>query len=200
MAIPKFPDFLKVVLLSLQDGREHPIQRGENSIKDYVIARFNLNEDDLKEMVPSGQQPKYYNRLSWSLTYLRKSGLVEMVSRGIFRITSLGVSELGNVDKINIKYLRKYQGFVEFTSGYIANDGNNREEDSRDDGISVDDSPEDNLSLAFNSLNNALISNLKEEVMRLTPDQFERLVIRLLLKMGYITLILTNLLDFLLIM
>ena len=182
MTIPKFPDFLGVVLQSLKDGKEHAIQKGNNSIKDYVIKEFSLTDSDLKELVPSGQQAIYYNRISWSITYLRKAGLIENVSRGVLKITDLGVSELRNIDQINIDYLRKFSSFRTFTNRNEAIEGHSQIVSDENEGM---DSPEMNLSKAYESLNHALVSDLKEEVMKLSPDQFERLVIKLLLKMGY---------------
>ena len=171
MTIPKFPDFLGVVLQSLKDGKEHAIQKGNNSIKDYVIKEFSLTDSDLKELVPSGQQAIYYNRISWSITYLRKAGLIENVSRGVLKITDLGVSELRNIDQINIDYLRKFSSFRTFTNRDEAIEGHSQIVSDENEGM---DSPEMNLSKAYESLNHALVSDLKEEVMKLSPDQFER--------------------------
>ena len=190
MTIPKFPDFLGVVLQSLQDGKEHAIQKGNNSIKDYIVKAFTLTESDLKELVPSGQQAVYYNRIYWALTYLKKAGLVEMKSRGVFQMTQVGFSELPNAKLITRKYLQKYPEFKSFISNDadktecgMSNDGFVSDNDSCDD--CGNDSPEMNLSNAYEKLNNALISDLKDEVMKLEPVRFEKLVIRLLLKMGY---------------
>lgn len=190
MTIPKFPDFLGVVLQSLQDGKEHAIQKGNNSIKDYIVKAFALTESDLKELVPSGRQAVYYNRIYWALTYLKKAGLVEMKSRGVFQMTQVGFSELPNAKLITRKYLQKYPEFKSFISNDadktecgMSNDGFVSDNDSCDD--CDNDSPEMNLSNAYEKLNNALISDLKDEVMKLEPVRFEKLVIRLLLKMGY---------------
>ena len=182
MTIPKFPDFLGVVLQSLKDGKEHAIQKGNNSIKDYVIKAFSLTDSDIKELVPSGQQPVYYNRIYWALTYLRKAGLIESKSRGSFIITQLGLSELPNSKKITRKYLQKYSDFRMFIGIET-----NSDELTQDKFLSTDDndSPEINLLQAYKNINNALISDLKEEVMKLEPARFESLVIRLLLRMGY---------------
>jgi restriction system protein len=182
MSIPKFPDFLGVVLQSLADKEAHSIQTGNKPIKDYVIQAFSLTESDLKEMVPSGQQLVYYNRITWAITYLRKAGLVENVSRGIIKITELGLSELKNIHKFNVNYFRKFTAFREFAAKDVDDVERTKGENSESENV---DSPEINLSNAYESLNHALISDLKEEVMKLSPDQFERLVIKLLLKMGY---------------
>ena len=155
MTIPKFPDFLGVVLQSLKDGKEHAIQKGNNSIKDYVIKAFSLTASDLKELVPSGQQTIYYNRISWSITYLRKAGLIENVSRGVLKITDLGVSELRNIDKINIDYLRKFSSFRTFTNRNEAIVGNSLiVSDETED----TDSPEMNLSKADDNILQIIIN------------------------------------------
>ena len=190
MTIPKFPEFLGVVLDALQDGKEHSIQKGDNSIKDYVVKAFSLTNSDLQELVPSGTQAIYYNRIYWALTYLKKAGLVEMRSRGIFKITPTGISELPNSKHITRKYLQKYSDFNNFIGVKTNKNGFGTNNDyCTNDNESCDDygndSPEINLSNAYESLNNALISDLKEEVMNLKPYQFEKLVIKLLLKMGY---------------
>ena len=86
-----------------------------------MVQAFSLTESDLKEMIPSGQQLVYYNRISWAVSYLKKAGLVENVERGVLKITDKGVSEFKNVHKFNANYFRKFS-FIQNISSRGADD------------------------------------------------------------------------------
>jgi restriction system protein len=110
MAVPGFQTFLRPILDVLSSGRE---VAHANLIQE-VADRLRLTEDDRAEMLPSGKQRRYANRIGWAKTYLAKSGLVETPRRGIVRITDRGRSALAQAEPIDMDFLRRYPEYLEF--------------------------------------------------------------------------------------
>ena len=176
MAVPKFFEFFEAFLLAVKDGDIHTTK----DVYTIIAANMNLADSDLQELIPSGKQTVYYNRIAWAKTYLHKAGLIEIVTRGKYRITENGKKALESNEKIDIKYLEKFKQFKEF----------HRNKNSNVDTIEIEiqeknESPMELFDATFEQINNVLSSQLIDEIMRLTPPEFERLVVKLLLKMGY---------------
>ncbi len=74
-----------------------------------------MSEEDRTKLLPSGQQPIFYNRVGWARTYLKKAGLLEDPKRGYFQITNRGKEVLDdNPSRIDMKFLRKFPEYIEF--------------------------------------------------------------------------------------
>ncbi len=148
-----------------------------------LALEFKLTDEERKELLASGNQPIFDNRVGWAKTYLKKAGLIDSPSRATFVITELGLKVLGkNPEKIDAKYLKQFPSFLEF----IHPDKNDVE--SEETVISQDTlnrTPEENLDKAYQQLRKSLASELLNKVIDLSPAFFERLVIDLLVKMGY---------------
>ena len=111
MAIPDYQSIMLPLLRLVGNEKEHSLR---DSI-DTLAVKFNLSDEDRKELLPSGQQATFNNRVGWARTYMKKSGLVESTRRGYFRITERGLEVLRqNPPKIDTAFLRQYPEFVEF--------------------------------------------------------------------------------------
>ena len=174
MAVPKFFEFFEVFLKVLSDDELHTAKEVRNAI----AVRMTLSEDDLAQMLPSGKQRTFDNRVMWARTYLDKAGLIETPSRGKYRITNAGKKALLSGEKIDLTYLEKSDDFKEFHKATTSSPNDNILEEK-------DESPLEVLESAFAQVTATLASQLMDEVMKLTPVEFERLVVKLLLKMGY---------------
>lgn len=174
MAVPKFYEFFKAFLKAVQDGELH----ASKEVKTFLATEMNLSEDDLNEMLPSGKQSRFDNRIMWARTYLDKAGLIETPVRGKYKITNEGKKALDSGKDIDLQYLAKFEKFKEFQSTVVPDGGNSAEEVK-------DKSPMEVLDSAFQQVEAALASQLIDEVMKLSPGQFEKLVVELLLRMGY---------------
>ena len=174
MAVPKFFEFFEVFLKSLKDGELHTAKE----VRAKVAEDMHLSDADLTELLPSGRQTTFGNRVNWARTYLNKAGLIETPVRGRYRITEEGKKALASGEKIDLKYLEKYDAFNLFHS--VATEGNQEITDE-----AVNESPMEALDAAFKQVNATLASELMDEVMKLTPTEFEKLVVKLLLQMGY---------------
>lgn len=174
MAVPKFFEFFEGFLRATQDGELHTAKE----VRETIAADMRITDADRAEMLPSGKQSTFDNRVAWARTYLDKAGLIETPMRGRYRITEEGRQALASGEKIDLKYLERSEKFQSFHSAAAADEADPRGEES-------DESPMEVLDAAFQQVNAALAGQLMDEVMKLTPAEFEKLVVKLLLNMGY---------------
>lgn len=177
MAVPEFQSFMLPVLNLFSDSKIHTT----NECMHIAIDYFNLNDSDIKLTVPSGKQTLVANRVYWTLTYLKKSLLIETVKRGEYRITDRGVTLLKtNPSRIDKKLLSQYEEYRLFSNqeNEVSN-FNNRE--NKNDEIT----PEENIDRIHKKINEQLSDDLLEIILDKDPYYFERLVMDVLTKMGY---------------
>ena len=109
-----FPDYETIMLPFLKfasDKKEHAMRE----VVDYISNFFTLTDDEKRELLPSGKQPKINNRVGWASTHLKKALLLESTKRGYFKITDRGLNVLRkNPPKIDNEYLKQFPEFVEF--------------------------------------------------------------------------------------
>ncbi len=178
MAVPKYYEFMKPLLSILSDGRVHKLQ----DLYAALAEHFHLTDEDRSEYIPSGRQPLYHNRIGWAKTYLNKAGLTEPTGRGLIRITDLGKSVLvDNPDQIDQKYLLKFPQFEEFVGSKIEPEQSLITTPIKE----TDRTPLEDLVNAYKKIYSRLQDELLQEVIQLSPDQFERLVVELVVAMGY---------------
>jgi restriction system protein len=159
--------------MSLADGREHSLSESF----EYISNKFKLNTEERAELLPSGQQLVVHNRIGWAKTYMKKANLIETTKRGYFKITERGEIVLKERPaQIDIQYLLRFPEFVEFRSikrGKV------------DIETSVINTPHESLESSYEIIRNELVQGLLNSIKESTPGFFEKLVIDLLLKMGY---------------
>lgn len=177
MAIPDYQTVMLPLLKYVGDGEEH-------SLRDTIEAlaeRFQLSPEERKELLPSGQQATFDNRVGWARTYMKKAGLVETTRRGHFRITERGKEALReDPATINVVFLERYPEFIEFRQAR-----RERNDKIHEAILAQEQTPEESLEAAYQKLRDGLATELLQTVMQCSPTFFERLVIDLLVKMGY---------------
>lgn len=179
MAIPDFQTIMLPLLVFASDGETHYIHEAVNSLAD----EFNLTGDERAALLKSGQQPIFYNRVGWARTYLKKSGLLEDPERGYFRITERGIDVLeDNPSKIDMKYLRRFEEYLEFRNPHQVTNDEEEELTSTD---LEELTPEEAIEETYQRIRSDLANELLESVIGSSPGFFEKLVIDLLVKMGY---------------
>mgnify|MGYP002535265630 CR=1 FL=1 len=178
MAIPKYFEMYRAFLECLQDGNVHTMK----DVKLHVIETFLLSDEDLAEMLPSGKQGVFDNRIGWCRTYLKKAALITSPARAQFIITDDGKKLISNPGDINDDTLMQFPEFVKFKKGESTDTGEDAEEIVK---VQVDETPQEILDRAHKELNNALANELLSEVLEMDPYRFESLVVELLVKMGY---------------
>lgn len=175
MAVPKFFDFFEAFLHAVEDGEIHTAKE----VREVIASSMNLSPADRAEMLPSGKQSTFDNRVAWARTYLDRAGLVKTPQRGKYCITAEGKQALASGEKIDLKYLEKSEAFKDFRS--VTSNGTQNVEEIEE----KEESPIEILDEAFLQINSVLASQIMDEVMRLSPTGFEKLVVKMLLNMGY---------------
>ena len=177
VAIPKYYEMHKPFLEFLKDGQTHTLKE----LKSYVSTCFALSEEDLAELLPSGRQTVFTNRIGWARTYLKKAGLIDSPARATFVITDEGKRVLhNNPSVIDVGFLMQYDSFREFQRSSSSEEGQ-----SPEGNVSESSTPDDEFENAFKKINKSLADELLGEVMKLSPPAFEQMVIDLMSKMGY---------------
>lgn len=178
MPIPDFQSLMLPLLKFTGDSQEHTMAEA----RDALAQKLSLSESETKELLPSGKQTIFGNRVAWSKVYLSQAGLLESPKRGVFKITTTGISVLKNPpEKITIKFLEQFEEFKEFR---YERKGSKSEKTS-DLHPEQSNTPEEALEQAAESLKKELSQQLLKQIKQNSPEFFERLVVDLLVKMGY---------------
>ena len=177
MPVPDFQTFFLPLLRLAADGKPHALA----DLRKAVQADLALSDEDVAEKLPSGTQTKFANRLAWASVYFVKAGVLNRVRRGIFQITDRGRDLLKEAtDRVTVKSLARYPGFMEFHRGSSA-----RSESASGQEKESVETPEERLAGSYKLLRDTLASELLEVVKKSSPSFFERLVVDLLVAMGY---------------
>ncbi len=179
MAVPKYDELMKPLLIAVSDGETYKMK----DVTALLAEQLNLSSGDLAEMLPSGRQTVFKNRVGWAKTYLKKAGLLDSPARATIVITNAGKQVVAdNPEKIDSKYLEQFPSFVDFASApEPLDDSNPASEVPKPSDLTPDDQLED----AYKEINDSLASDLLSEVLKIPPYTFEKFVVDLLLKMGY---------------
>ena len=179
MAIPTYEECMLPLMKIAEDGKEHLFREAI----DALINQFNLTEKEKQELLPSGSAFVINNRIGWARTYLTKAGLLLTTRRGYFRISEEGKKLLQKEPAfINTKMLKEYDAFNEFqTTKETDNSENNKTEHNIQQSIT----PHELLESGYLSIKNELADELLSTIKNISPPKFEKLVIDLLVKMGY---------------
>jgi restriction system protein len=179
------PDYQSVMLPLLQLAEDRKEEISTDDAVDALATRLSLTDDDLKEMLPSGVQRTFVNRVGWSATYMKKAGLLEPTRRGYYRITSRGQDLLKKKPSvINVKVLKQYPEFLEFQQLKGTRAGEKR--DSHKNPVDVAAvTPSEALENAYENLRDDLLNELLAKLKKSSPSFFESIVVELLVKMGY---------------
>lgn len=183
--IPDYQTLMLPLLQILSDGKEHELQ---SLIKD-LSDKFNLTEAERSELLPSGNQEIINNRVGWARTYLKKANLLSSPRRATFQITKDGLEVLKtNPKKIDNEFLHRIDVFNSWMTNFKANYKNQKEAELREAQAiesSTEKTPEELLDYSYQKLKDELAIEVLEKVKKSTPAFFERLVVDLLIRMGY---------------
>lgn len=178
--IPDYQSLMLPLLKIVSDGREHKYR----DLIEELAVEFQLTDEERKELLASGTQAIFDNRVGWAKTYLKKAGLIDSPKRAMVVITDLGLDILKtNPEKIDAKFLRQFPSFLEFQNASRTENEETEVETLPKD--TIEQTPEETLDLAYRRIRKALAAELLNKVVDLSPAFFERLVVELLVKMGY---------------
>ncbi|MCZ0939546.1 MAG: restriction endonuclease [Caldilineaceae bacterium] len=167
-------------LRALSDGKETPI----SIVRERIVASEGFTPSDLSEMLPSGRQTVFTNRVSWAVIFMERAGLIQRSSRGVYQLADEGRSVLQRAPKlINLELLSKYPSFVEWRKRANESSGTTKDESEKDQEIT--DTPEELMDRADLQLRAELQSDVLERIRSAPPAFLERVVVDLLGAMGY---------------
>ena len=180
MPIPDFQSIMLPLLKILADGKVYKYRE----IIEALVREFQVTEAERKEMLPSGQQEIFANRVGWAKTYLKKAGLIDSPQRATFVISEKGKEILSqNPARIDTKFLRQFPEFQEFNRVNKQNETITVESNLL--ASDQEQNPEELLANSYQEIRQALATDLLSILRKLSPDDFEKLVVELLIKMGY---------------
>ncbi len=178
MAIPDYQSIMLPLLEFISDSKEHKMR----NVTDELALKLGVTEEEQKELLPSGVAPVFYNRTAWAKTYLKKAGLIDSPKQGIVIISKRGLEVLKKKpNSINVKFLKQFSEFIEFQTSK-REEGDVEIDSIEDQSI---ETPEELLETAYQKIRKSLASELINKVVELSPAFFEKLVVELLVKMGY---------------
>jgi restriction system protein len=173
--VPNFQDFMVPLLRFAADGREHSMAEAA----EHVARELGIGEDARREVLSSGRQTRFDNRLGWARTHLTKAGALEASRRAHFRITTRGHDLLAsNPDGLTRNVLNQFDEYRQFRQRRAA-----VEPEGTD--LGEDSTPEETLDRSYQAFRRDLAEDLLAHVKGSSPAFFEQLVVDLLVKMGY---------------
>jgi restriction system protein len=176
MSIPDYQSLMLPLLRRLADRQEYPLP----VIIEALAGELKLTESERRELLPSGGQFVFNNRVGWARTYMKKAGLLSTPKRGMLQITDRGLEVLKkNPNRVDNKVLRQFPEFLEFQK---AKDEPAAEVEPA--GTERLD-PQENIEVSYQRIRKELSEELLTRIKTCSPSFFERLVVELLLKMGY---------------
>lgn len=179
MAIPDFQRIMLPLLKFIADGQEHT----NREAIDALAKEFVLTEDEQKQLLPSGQQCVFDNRVAWARAHMKMAGLVENTKRGIFQITKRGTQLLKkSPSEINLRILRD---FPEYIDARDRNQGKQTGENSAITDEQESKTPAERLEEAYEMLRKNLAGEILSQLKASSPNFFEKVVVEVLVKMGY---------------
>lgn len=177
---------MRPLLDLLRDGQTHRMR----DLTAALASQFALSPEDLTELLPSGRQATYLNRIGWAKTYLLKAGALHSPQRGLVALTPRGAEILrAHPAAIKTRDLQAFQEFREFQGLPTGAEPSNASHTMVTDPAAIDAasalSPEEDLARLYASLEKGLRAELLVYIKQLSPDQFERLVVEVIVAMGY---------------
>lgn len=182
--IPDFQTIMFPLLKILADKKEHTLK----NLVSQICDKFSLTEKERNELVPSGIQTKMYNRVTWALTHFKKANLILSPKRSTFVIVDKGIEVLtSNLQRIDLKVLKEIPEYKMWKASYNKDWKESHSSETKEvmDDIETEKTPEELLDYSYSRIKEELAIEIIEKIKECSPSFFERLVVDLLIKMGY---------------
>jgi restriction system protein len=180
--IPKFQQFFLPCLKCLSDGKIYTQQL----LRDYVVDYFKLSPTDANALIRSGKKTQISDRVSWTVSYFLQAGLIDAPRRGTYQISAFGQKffneHMNGFDKHDLMQIPSFAAFKMRKSDkldIVTNDS--KPKNDKSDEIT----PTELIDDAFRQINDTLAKDILSKVLEMSPAFFEKLVVELLVKMGY---------------
>jgi len=179
MPIPDFQSIMLPLLKFCADGEEHT----NRETIDSLAEEFGLTDEEQKQLLPSGQQRVFDNRIAWARAHMKMALLIENTRRGVFRITERGKEVLQKPpSKMDLRFLRRFPEYAEIRDKHQRNRTENGSTETEEQESKT---PEEQLEEAYETLRGNLATELVSQLKAASPSFFEKVVVEVLVKMGY---------------
>lgn len=181
--IPDYQSLMLPLLKFVNEQREFSVQE----CIEFLAKAFNLSEVELNEWLPSKKQKIFYNRVYWAKAHLKMAGVLENTKRGFFKITERGINLLSEKpEQINVKYLMsKYVDYSVMIGAFRKDKKEPENSASIEPDIQINKTPEELIESGYLNIRQSLEQELLSKLKSVQPSFFERIVVELLVKMGY---------------
>jgi len=177
--IPDFQSLMLPMLKFIGDNQEH----SKKEVVEFLANEMKLTDEERHEMLPSRNQPVFYNRVTWAIAHFKAAKLIENTKRGFIKITSSGQNTLKNAPgMINLKLLKQLPAYIESMNSW--KNKNSTDEISRNEDIETK-TPEEQIESGYISIRKNLEQEILSKLKSVHPSFFEKIVVELLVKMGY---------------
>ncbi len=185
MPVPDYESLMLPALRALSDRAEARIK----TVRARIAVAEKLTSDDLNELLPSGKQSVFLNRVSWAVMYLERAGLVRRVRRAVYKLTEDGAKVLNrDLPRVDLSVLQRYPAFVQWQETV--------NKPSQEQALPLSqkrarpvpprkETPEESLHRAHRRLRNTLEADVLDRVHAASPAFLEQVVVKLLIAMGY---------------
>jgi restriction system protein len=179
MPIPSYQTVMLPLLTLIGDGAEHQFRQAV----DTLAEQFDLTDAERSELLPSGTAHVFSSRVGWARAYLKQAGLLDAPKRGVFRITSEGKALLAKKPQsIDNNVLNQYEAFRAFR---MRSKETNEGSGTGTNETAIEQTPEDAMAIAYQRVRKSLEAELLEQIKATSPGFFEKLVVDVLVAMGY---------------
>ncbi len=179
MAIPDYQTLMLPLLKVVGDGREYCLR----DVVESLAREFHLTDEERQQLLPSGRNPTFDNRVAWAKTYLKKAGLIDQPRRAFFQITEKGREFLKSAPSVlNVNFLEQFTEFVAFKDN---SEQNGTQQQILQPTSAQSETPEELIESGARTIRNELAGEILQRVKGCSPAFFERLVVELLVTMGY---------------
>lgn len=177
MAIPDYQSIMLPLLKFTGDKQEHSLRQ----VIDTLADQFHLTAEERRELLPSGHQATFNNRVGWARTYMKKAGLLKSTRRGYMCITDRGLNVLKQKPaKIDLELLGQFEEFIAFRTFRREKPAGQKEAEEE-----LERTPEEAIESVYQNLRIDLANDLLQQIKASPPSLFENIIIDLLVKMGY---------------
>jgi restriction system protein len=177
--IPDFQSLMLPLLKLLSNNEEH----SKKNVVEVLAEQMKLSNEEKNEMLPSRNQPVFYNRVTWAMAHFKAAKLIDNTRRGFIRITPLGIDILKqNPVAISLKSLKQLPTYIEAMNSWKNKTVTSEISKSEDAEVQT---PEELIEYGYQNIRLALEQELLSKLKSVNPYFFEKIVVELLVKMGY---------------
>jgi restriction system protein len=182
--MPNHQELFRIVLEEL--NAVFPSGYKKKPLANEIANKLNLSNELRTQIYESGRGYIFEGRVGWAITYLSKAGLIDKSLRGINIISEEGKNLLATVNgPYDNNTLKRYRSFLEFVAPHAIDNSEELSKSEFQKPFISSEPPLEYITKQYAIYKEELAEELLDIIISQTPAFFERLIIDLLIKMGY---------------